>query len=55
MDNHQYVASHVPILGVHRENPKNIQSLDDVAKPGVRLAVGNEKTCSMGAVANMII
>ncbi len=55
MDNHQYVALHATVIGVHKENPKNIQSLDDVAKSGVRLAVGNEKTCSMGAVANIII
>jgi molybdate transport system substrate-binding protein len=55
VDNHQYVALHVPVIGIHKENSKNILSLDDVAKPGVRLAVGNEKTCSIGAVANMII
>ena len=55
VDNHQYVALHVPVIAVHKENPKNIQSLADMAKPGVRLAVGNENMCSMGAVADKII
>lgn len=55
IDNHQYVALHVPIVGIHKDNPKEIQSFDDLAKPGVRISVGNTKMCSMGEVANKII
>lgn len=55
IDNHQYVALHVPMVGIHKDNPKEIQSFDDLAKPGVRISVGNTKMCSMGDVANKII
>lgn len=55
IDNHQYVALHVPMVGIHKDNPKEIRSFDDLAKPGVRISVGNSKMCSMGEVANKII
>jgi len=55
VDNHQYVALHVPMVCIHKDNPKEIRSFDDLAKPGVRLSVGNTKMCSMGEVANKII
>jgi molybdate transport system substrate-binding protein len=55
IDNHQYVALHVPMVGIHKDNPKEIRSFADLAKPGVRISVGNTKMCSMGEVANKII
>lgn len=55
VDNHQYVAVHVPMVGIHKDNPKEIRSFDDLAKPGVRISVGNAKMCSMGEVADKII
>ena len=55
VDNQQYVALHMPIIAVHKDNPKNIRSFDDLAKPGVRLAIGNRKMCSIGKVADSII
>jgi len=55
IDNNQYVALHVPMVGLHKDNPKEIRSFDDLAKPGVRLSVGNTKMCSMGDVANKIL
>ena len=55
VDNHQYVALHVPMVCIHKDNPKEIRSFDDLAKPGVRLTVGNTKMCSMGRVADEII
>lgn len=41
VDNHQYVAVREPIIYVHKDNPKNIQSFDDLAEPGVRIVTGN--------------
>ena len=55
VDNHQYVASHIPIIAVHKNNPKNIQSFVDLAKPGVRLTIGNANMCAIGRAADEII
>ncbi|MBU0946077.1 MAG: molybdate ABC transporter substrate-binding protein [Proteobacteria bacterium] len=55
IDNHQYVALHVPMVCIHKDNPKEIRSFDDLAKPGVRISVGNTKMCSMGGVADAIL
>jgi len=55
VDNHQHVALHVPVIAVHKDNPKNIHTLNDLAAPGVRLAIGNAKMCSMGRVAESIL
>nr|MDA3835403.1 substrate-binding domain-containing protein [Spirochaetales bacterium] len=55
VDNHQYVALHVPVIGVHKDNPKNINTVNDLAATGVRLAIGNAKMCSMGRVAESIL
>ena len=55
MDSYQYVALHVPVIGVHKDNPKNIHTLNDLVAPGVGLAIGNAKMCSMGRVAESIM
>jgi len=55
VDNHQYVALHVPVIAVHKDNPKNIHTFNDLAVPGVRIAIGNAKMCSMGKVADIIL
>jgi len=55
VDNHQYVALHVPVIAVHKDNPKNIHTLNDLAIPGVRLGIGNVKMCSIGKVAESIL
>jgi molybdate transport system substrate-binding protein len=52
---HQYIALHVPIVCVHKDNPKGIHEFDDLARPGVRLTIGNADMCSIGAVADAII
>jgi molybdate transport system substrate-binding protein len=55
VDNHKYVALHVPVIGVHKDNPKNIHTLNDLAIPGVKIAIGNEKMCSIGDVVDTIL
>lgn len=55
VENYQYVALHVPMVCIHKDNQEEIRSFNDLAKPGVRLTVGNSKMCSMGKVADEII
>jgi molybdate transport system substrate-binding protein len=55
VDNHQYVALHVPVIGIHKDNPKNIHTFEDLATPGVRLAIGNANMCTLGKVAENIL
>jgi molybdate transport system substrate-binding protein len=54
VDNHQYVAVHVPAVCIHKDN-RDIQSFDDLAKPGVRLTIGNANMCAIGRVSDQII
>jgi len=49
------VAYFVPVILVQKGNPKNIQSLADLAQPGLRLALGDPKTCAVGKIADQIL
>ena len=42
------VCYFVPVILVQKGNPKKIFSLDDLLYPGIRLGIGNEKTCAIG-------
>jgi len=53
--NHRCVSLHIPIVAVHKDNPKNIQSFDGLAKPGVTLTIGNADMCAIGRAAEKII
>lgn len=44
-----------PILLVQKGNPKNIQKLEDVVKPGIRLGVGEPDAAAIGLVAESIL
>lgn len=35
-------TKHIPVIVVPKENPKNITCFEDLAKPGIRLAIGDE-------------
>lgn len=52
---HQYVAEHIPVFAIRKDNPKVIQSFSDLLKPGLKLAVGNKDMCAIGRVADSII
>jgi len=43
-----------PVIIVAKGNPKAIQSLADLARPGIRLGVGNPKACQIGRLTGQI-
>lgn len=45
----------VPAINVQRGNPKNIKSLKDLTKPGIRVAIANPEGVCVGAYAVEII
>jgi molybdate transport system substrate-binding protein len=52
---HQYVADHIPVFAIRKDNPKVIKSFSDLLQPGLKLAVGNRDMCAIGRVADSII
>ena len=48
------LVKHVPVIAVPKGNPAGIRSLEDLARPGVKLAIGDPKGPAIGRVANMI-
>ena len=49
------VCYFVPVILVPKGNPKKIQGLADLARPGVRLGLGNPKACQVGRICEKII
>lgn len=49
------VARLVPIMIVARGNPKNLHSVADLARPDVRVGLGDPKACQIGCVATQIL
>jgi molybdate transport system substrate-binding protein len=49
------VAYLVPAINVQSGNPKNIQSLSDLAKPGIKVGIGNPATVCVGLYAVEIL
>ncbi|MDD3042572.1 MAG: substrate-binding domain-containing protein [Methanosarcinaceae archaeon] len=45
---------HIPVIAVPRGNPGNISGLEDLAKPGIKLALGDPKGPAIGKVAEKI-
>jgi molybdate transport system substrate-binding protein len=45
------VAYMIPVIAVPKGNPKNIQTLADLAKPGVRVAITRPETTLLGIYA----
>ncbi len=42
------------VIAVPKGNPKNIQSIDDLTKPGIRVAIGEGKQCTIGALTTIM-
>lgn len=49
------VAYLIPVISVQHGNPKNIQSLADLAKPGMKVGIGNPSTVCVGLYAIEIL
>jgi molybdate transport system substrate-binding protein len=44
----------IPVILVAKGNPKNIQSLADLTRPGVKLGLGDHEACAIGRKAKKI-
>ncbi len=54
VDSKQDIAYHIPIIIVPSDNPANIQSLEDLAKPGVKVVLGDPESAAIGKAAMKI-
>ncbi|AKB73487.1 Molybdenum ABC transporter, periplasmic molybdenum-binding protein ModA [Methanosarcina lacustris Z-7289] len=45
---------HIPVIAVPEKNPANISGLEDLAKPGVKLALGDPNGPAIGKVSETI-
>ncbi len=45
---YQLVAYHVPVIAVQKGNPKNITALQDFARPGLKIALGDVNATAIG-------
>ena len=43
------------VLAVQKGNPKNIQSLKDLTRKGIRLALGQEQQCTIGILSRRLL
>ena len=49
------VVYHIPVIAVNKLGKKKIESLEDLAKPGIRLAMGDPKAMALGRTSMEII
>jgi len=49
-----YVAYHVPIIALQKGNPKNITSVDDFTRPGLKLALGGVESTAIGKAGDKL-
>jgi molybdate transport system substrate-binding protein len=49
------VAYHIPVITVPKGNPANITKLDDLARPGARIAWGDPEIAAIGRLGNKIL
>ena len=49
------IAYLIPVISVQHGNPKNIQSLADLAKPGIKVGIGNPEAVCVGLYAIEIL
>jgi molybdate transport system substrate-binding protein len=55
IDYEKRVAYHIPVIVVPKGNPANITCLDDLTKPGVKVALGDPKACAIGKLGDKIL
>jgi molybdate transport system substrate-binding protein len=55
IDSWKPIVSHTPVVGVNRKKIHLIRSFEDLAKPGVRIALGDPKAMAFGRIASDIL
>ena len=55
VDYEQLVAYHIPVIAVPEGNPAEITSLSELAKPGVKVVLGDAKAAAIGNLGNKIL
>jgi molybdate transport system substrate-binding protein len=55
IDYEKPVAYHIPVIAVPKGNPANITCLEDLTKPGIRVALGDPKACAIGKLTEEIL
>jgi len=50
----QYLAYHVPMIAVQKGNPLNITSVEDFAKPGLKIGLGDIKATAIGSAGDKL-
>ncbi|GAA5263120.1 molybdate ABC transporter substrate-binding protein [Methanocalculus sp. MC3] len=51
----ELVAYHVPIIVTPKGNPAQIRSIEDLGKPGIKVALGDANATAVGKQANKIL
>jgi len=49
------LAYMIPVIGVKEGNPQNIFSMADLAKPGVKIVMGNPETMALGEIGPQML
>ncbi len=49
------IAYHTPVIGVQNGNPSGIDTLADLTKPGLDIALGDPGACAIGVLADRIL
>ena len=52
---HKSVCYFIPVILVQKDNPKNIQGLQDLLRLGVKLGLGDAKACAIGRITRKIL
>jgi len=55
VDSYRRIVSNTPVIGVNRDKAQLISSFEDLARPGVRLALGDPKAMAFGRIAMEIL
>ena len=55
VDSYRRIVYHTPVIGVNRDKAGLIRSLEDLARPGVRIALGDPKAMAFGWMAQEIL
>lgn len=49
------ITYHIPVIGVQKGNPANITCLEDLTKPGIKIALGDPEVVPIGRAAEKIL